>query len=74
MRTLLVSHREVARLLPMLDCIDAMADAFRALFTGDARLPLRQVISLPGSPNLLALMPGQLGAWRERTAPRSAPR
>lgn len=51
----------------MRECIDAMADAFRALSIGDARLPLRQVISLPGSPNLLALMPGQLGlSSRER--------
>lgn len=62
MRTLLVSHREVAGLLPMRECIDAMADAFRALAIGDAVLPLRQVVSLPGSKNLLALMPGQLGA------------
>lgn len=61
MRTLLVSHREVAGLLPMRECIDTMADAFRALAIGDARLPLRQVISLPNSSNLLALMPGQLG-------------
>lgn len=61
MRTLLVTHRDVAGLLPMRECIDTMADAFRALAVGDARLPLRQVIPLPGSPNLLALMPGQLG-------------
>ena len=61
MRTLLVSHREVAGLLPMRECIDTMADALRALAIGDARLPLRQVIPLPGSRNLLALMPGQLG-------------
>jgi alanine dehydrogenase len=45
----------------MKECIDAMADAFRALAMGDAMLPLRQVVSLPGSKNLLALMPGQLG-------------
>ena len=62
MRTLLVSHRDVVRMLPMLDCIEAMAAAFRSLYTGDARLPLRQVMSLPGTPNLFALMPGQLGA------------
>jgi len=71
MRTLLVSHREVTGLLLMPDCIDAMTDALRALAMGDARLPLRQVISLPGSPNLLALMPGQLGVnprERHRTA------
>jgi ornithine cyclodeaminase/alanine dehydrogenase-like protein (mu-crystallin family) len=68
MRTLLVSHREVANLLPMRECIEAMADAFRSLSIGDARLPLRQVISIPGTPNLLALMPGQLGvASRDRS-------
>ena len=61
MRTLLVSHREVAALLPMKECIDAMADAFRALAIGEASLPLRQVIKLPGSPNLFAMMPGQIG-------------
>lgn len=45
----------------MKECIDAMADAFRALAVGNAKLPLRQVIQLPNSRNLLALMPGQLG-------------
>ena len=51
----------------MRECIDAMADAFRALAIGEARLPLRQVIPLPGSPNLFALMPGDIGVnSRER--------
>ena len=45
----------------MRECIDAMADALRALAVGEARLPLRQVIGLPGSPNLFALMPGHIG-------------
>ena len=61
MRTLLVSHREVAGLLPMRECIDVMADAFRALAIGEAGLPLRQVIKLPGSPNLFGVMPGHIG-------------
>lgn len=61
MRTLLVNHREVAGLLPMKECIDVMADAFRALAIGEAGLPLRQVITLPGSPNLFGLMPGHIG-------------
>lgn len=71
MRTLLVSHREVAELLPMEECIDVMADAFRALAVGNAVLPLRQVVSLPDSKNLFAVMPGQLGSnsrERARTA------
>ena len=45
----------------MKECIDVMADALRSLARGDALLPLRQVVSLPGTPNLLACMPGQLG-------------
>jgi ornithine cyclodeaminase len=61
MRTLIVSHREVAGLLPMKECIEVMADALRALAIGEASLPLRQVIKLPGSPNLFGLMPGQIG-------------
>jgi alanine dehydrogenase len=61
MRTLLVNHREVAGLLPMRECIDVMADAFRALAIGEASLPLRQVMKLPGSPNLFGIMPGQIG-------------
>lgn len=71
MRTLLVSHREVTGLLPMAECIDVMASAFRALARGDALLPLRQVVRLPDSPNLLALMPSQIGA-NERTRHRPA--
>jgi len=61
MRTLLVSDREVAALLPMKECIDVMAEAFRILARGGALLPLRTVMALTGSPNLLAVMPGQLG-------------
>lgn len=45
----------------MRECIDVMAEAFRALARGDAVMPLRSVTALPGSPNLLAVMPGQLG-------------
>lgn len=71
MRTLLVSHREVTGLLPMAECIEVMADALRALARGDAQLPLRQVVRLSGSPNLLALMPGVVGA-NDRTRHRPA--
>lgn len=55
----------------MAECIDVMADAFRALARGDALLPLRQVVKLPGSPNLLGLMPAQVGA-NDRTRHRPA--
>lgn len=45
----------------MRECIDVMTDAFHALARGDAVLPLRQVVRLPDSKNLLALMPAALG-------------
>jgi ornithine cyclodeaminase len=62
MRTLVISHREVSGLLPMAECIDVMAEAFFAVGRGDALLPLRQVVRLPSSGNLLALMPGYVGS------------
>jgi ornithine cyclodeaminase len=56
-RTLLVSHEDVVRLLPMEQCVDVMADALGALARGDALLPLRQVLRLPGGMNAFATMP-----------------
>ena len=43
MAVLVLSHADVAQLLPMRDCVDVMADALTALSRGDALLPLRQV-------------------------------
>lgn len=59
-RTLIVSHVDVERLLPMSACIDLMADALAATARGDALLPLRQVITLPGGRNVFSVMPGVL--------------
>jgi ornithine cyclodeaminase/alanine dehydrogenase-like protein (mu-crystallin family) len=56
-RTLIVSHADVERLLPMSACIDLMADALAATARGDAQLPLRQVIMLPGGRNAFSVMP-----------------
>lgn len=61
-RTLILSHAEVERLLPMADCIELMADALGALARGEAQLPLRTVVPLPGGRNALASMPAALGA------------
>ena len=60
--TLLVGHRDVVALLPMADCITAMADALATLARGGALLPLRQVVRLPGGPDAFALMPAALDA------------
>ena len=60
-KTLIVSHDEVERLLPMASCIDVMAHALGALAKGDALLPLRQVLRLAGGVNAFASMPAVLG-------------
>jgi alanine dehydrogenase len=62
MRILIVNHDEVAALLPMTECIDVMANAFAALARGDAVLPLRPMVPIPGSKNLFAVMPAYLGS------------
>src|ERR1044071_639983 len=61
METLIVSQTEVAQLLLMDECIDVMEQAFRALAGGDAILPLRPVMWLPGRVGALAMMPSYLG-------------
>jgi ornithine cyclodeaminase len=60
--TLIVGHRDVLALLPMADCIEAMAEALRTLARGGALLPLRQVVRLSDGRNAFALMPAALDA------------
>jgi ornithine cyclodeaminase len=57
LKVLVVGQREVAALLPMAECMDAMADALRALARGDVVLPLRQVLTLPAGKGAFAVMP-----------------
>ena len=61
MHTLILSHTDVVRLLPMATCIDLMADALAATSRGEAILPLRQVMRLPNSANAFGVMPALLG-------------
>lgn len=60
-RTLIVSHADVERLLPMAECIDVMADALAATARGEALLPLRQVLKLHSGRDAFAVMPAVLG-------------
>jgi len=62
--TLFVGQSDVPRLLPMAECIDAVAAALRALACGEAVLPLRQVTRLPGDSGLLATMPAHVAPLR----------
>ena len=60
----LLTHRDVRELLPMSECVDAMAGALAALSRGDAQLPLRTMMWLPERKGLLGLMPSYLGEPR----------
>jgi ornithine cyclodeaminase/alanine dehydrogenase-like protein (mu-crystallin family) len=58
----ILSDRDVAKLLPMAECVDVMAQALATLANGDAVLPLRSMVRLPGGQQgLLGLMPAYLG-------------
>lgn len=56
-RLLLLDAADVARLLPMAACIEAMSDALLATARGEVTLPLRQVVLLSGGRGALASMP-----------------
>jgi len=64
MKTLVISQREVARLLPMKECTELMAETLRTLSRGDAVLPLRTAMWLPDRSGLLGVMPAFLGKPR----------
>jgi alanine dehydrogenase len=57
MLVLILGRREVEQLLPAAKCVDLMEDVLKSLVRGEVMLPLRQILLLPGSPNLFALMP-----------------
>ena len=58
---LIVNHNDVAKLLPMRECIDVMRDALKQMAKGNVILPLRQVVRLPERKGLLGLMPAYMG-------------
>ena len=60
-RLVVLDRHDVARLLPMDECVDVMAGALATVARGNAILPLRPMIKLPDSPNIFALMPAYLG-------------
>ena len=60
MTTIILTPAEVRRLLAMRECIDAVADALRALSAGEALNPLRWGVRLPAERGLIGLMPGFL--------------
>jgi ornithine cyclodeaminase/alanine dehydrogenase-like protein (mu-crystallin family) len=57
---LIIDQRQVERLLPMPECIDAMHSALSAVARGEAVLPLRLIVWLPDRSGALGLMPAHL--------------
>lgn len=60
MDVLVLNREEVTRLLPMPECIKLMRDALAALARGEALVPLRTVMRVPGVGGFLGLMPGYI--------------
>jgi len=60
MDVLVLNGEEVTRLLPMPECIKVMRDALAALARGEALVPLRTVMRVPGVGGFLGLMPGYI--------------
>ena len=58
---LIVSQEEVPKFLPMTECMEAMEGVLAALARGEAQLPLRSILWLPGKVGALGLMPAALG-------------
>jgi alanine dehydrogenase len=59
-KVLIANQYEVTHLLPMAECIEVMTEAFKSLAAGQAQSPLRTMLSLPGSNNMMGLMPSYL--------------
>src|SRR5467141_1447029 len=60
MDVLVLNGEDVARLLPMPECIRVMRDALGALARGEALVPLRTIMRVPGASGFLGLMPGYI--------------
>ena len=58
---LVLSDHDVRALLPMDECIDAMAEALTALARGEVFNPLRFVVRPPGAEGLFGFMPAHRG-------------
>lgn len=71
MKVRVLDERDVRRLLPMGECIDAMAGALASLARGEVHNPLRFIVRPPGEESLLALMPVHRGGDRPLYALKS---
>lgn len=63
-KTVILTHEDVTRLLPMNECIDVMRDALQSLATGEVDQPLRFVVRSSDPSGFLGLMPARRGGSR----------
>jgi ornithine cyclodeaminase/alanine dehydrogenase-like protein (mu-crystallin family) len=61
---LVLGYDDVARLLPMNECIEVMEEALAALARGEMEMPLRYVFKPPSANGLMGLMPSYRGGAR----------
>lgn len=61
MKTLILGHSEVARLMTMRECIGLMEETFKILASGDRVIPLRSIMAVPKVKGFLGVMPGYVG-------------
>src|SRR5947209_9173645 len=66
MEVLVLNGEEVTRLLPMSECIQVMRDALTALARGEALVPLRMIMRVPGASGFVGLMPGYIAPGEGR--------
>src|SRR5947208_15452549 len=57
MKTLILNHSQIERLLPMAECIGVMEEAFIALARGEYAQPLRTVFRPDRIKGVMAMMP-----------------
>jgi alanine dehydrogenase len=62
MKILILDQASVRRFLPMAECITIMEEALSSLARGDALLPLRLGLLLPGGKGVFAVMPAHLSS------------
>jgi ornithine cyclodeaminase len=67
----ILDEHDVARLLPMAECIDVMANALAAVSRGEVYNPLRVMAQPPGEESLMGLMPAHRGGDRPLYALKS---
>src|SRR5438552_16162690 len=66
MEVLVLNGEEVTRLLPMSECIQVMRDALTALARGEALVPLRMIMRVPGASGFVGVMPGYIAPGERR--------